>query len=271
MSWRHFRTYLRPLAVGRSAAHGDDRPVLPSRSYGLPNYMPSSRNRFRFVRPSLQSCPSSNAASGTVPSHSQRDVKARQRIRAAHKRARMCERGPCDVKARTASRIGAEGWCTLPAPGAVRARCKLVGLICQDFVSLPLPTIQRSHECRDSPYGYTRSVHHSAVLSGADMAAVGPVPAQMWQRGETSPGADVAAGRAQSRRRCRSGKPSPGADAAGVCRVSVQMWQGCAQSRRRCRSGASPVPAQMWQRGEPSPGADVAAVCPVPVQMWRLA
>ena len=158
------------------------------------NYMPSSRNRFRFVRPSLQSCPSSNAASGTVPSHSQRDVKARQRIRAAHKRARMCERGPCDVKARTASRIGAEGWCTLPAPGAVRARCKLVGLICQDFVSLPLPTIQRSHEGRDSPYGYTRSVHHSAVLSGAD----------------------VAAGRAQSRCRCGRGGPSPGADVAGA-------------------------------------------------------
>jgi hypothetical protein len=48
----------------------------------------------------------------------------------------------------------------------------------------------------------------------ADVAAVRPVPVQMWQ------------GRAQSRCRCGRGGPSPGADLSGAGPVSVQMWRG---------------------------------------------
>ncbi len=48
--------------------------------------------------------------------------------------------------------------------------------------------------------------------SGADVAAVAPVPEQMWQE------------QAQSRRRCGRGRPSPGADVAGAGPVPEQMW-----------------------------------------------
>ena len=94
-----------------------------------------------------------------------------------------------------------------------------------------------------------------APSPGADVAAVCPVPVQMWQRC------------AQSRRRCGSGAPSPGADVAAVCPVPAQMWQRCAQSRRRCGSG-EPGPGVDAAGMSPSPGADVAGVSPVAVQMW---
>jgi hypothetical protein len=94
--------------------------------------------------------------------------------------------------------------------------------------------------------------------SGADVAGVGPVPAQMWP------------GRAQSWRRCGRGGPSPGADVAGVSPVPVQMWQ----QRVECSSGAdvgrgeSPVPVQMWAGASAVPMQMWAGASPVPVQMW---
>ena len=49
---------------------------------------------------------------------------------------------------------------------------------------------------------------------GAGVAAVSPVPAQMWRECAEFP------------RRRGGGEPSPGADVAGVSPVSAQMWQG---------------------------------------------
>jgi hypothetical protein len=71
----------------------------------------------------------------------------------------------------------------------------------------------------------------SPVL-GADVAAVGPVSVQMWQRRSPVPvHVSLQGGWAHSRRRCGRGESSPGADVA-------------------------------WD--EPSPRADVAGVSPVP-------
>jgi hypothetical protein len=93
---------------------------------------------------------------------------------------------------------------------------------------------------------------------GADVAEVGPFPAQMWLRTHLVE-ADVCEKLLEIPAAVdptavitvllRAGTLSgPGADVAAASPVPVQMWHGASQAPLQMWHGARPVPVQMWQR-----------------------